>query len=270
MKRRTAVIAAALVLALLAAAYWYGGDAPGLQGWGVGEASSQTGNGSEGGPEEDASAPEAPSPWEERPDPENVPTQSAPDPQDPETPQSSSASGGTQPEGDNAASSQSNPAQPADDPEPVPPQQAQEGEEGQAEQEANCRISIRCATVLNHLDWLDPDKVELIPADGVLLGEREVELEEGESAFSLLQRVTRAEGIHLEASFTPGTGSAYVEGIGNLYEFDCGQQSGWLYLVNGVSPGCSCSEYLLQPGDRVEWAYTCNMGADVGAASVGG
>lgn len=30
--------------------------------------------------------------------------------------------------------------------------------------------------------------------------------------------------------------SAYIEGINNLYEFDCGELSGWMYKVNGLVP----------------------------------
>ena len=56
-----------------------------------------------------------------------------------------------------------------------------------------------------------------------------------------------------------------MEGIDNLYEFDCGQQSGWLYRVNGYSPGYSSSQYVLSDGDQVEWLYTCDLGQDVGA-----
>ncbi len=39
----------------------------------------------------------------------------------------------------------------------------------------------------------------------------------------------------MEASFTGD--SVYVEGINNIYEFSCGEQSGWMYEVNGVYPG---------------------------------
>ena len=131
-------------------------------------------------------------------------------------------------------------------------------------QEAACTFSIRCDTILDNLDQLDPAKGDLVPADGVLLAETQVTLGEGDTPFSLLQELTRANGIHLESSFTPGTGSAYVEGIGNLYEFDCGPLSGWLFLVNGVSPSVSCSDYVLSDGDVVEWAFTCDMGADLG------
>ncbi len=37
--------------------------------------------------------------------------------------------------------------------------------------------------------------------------------------------------------------SYYVEGIGNLYEFDCGKESGWMYKVNGRFPNYGCSSY---------------------------
>lgn len=40
----------------------------------------------------------------------------------------------------------------------------------------------------------------------------------------------------MESNWTPAYNSAYIEGIGNLYEFDCGNLSGWMYSVNGVWP----------------------------------
>ena len=35
--------------------------------------------------------------------------------------------------------------------------------------------------------------------------------------------------IHMEFENTPLYNSAYVEDIANLYEFDCGELSGWMY-----------------------------------------
>jgi len=59
--------------------------------------------------------------------------------------------------------------------------------------------------------------------------------------------------------------SYYIEGIGNLYEFDCGPESGWMYKVNGWFPNFGCSSYPLSDGDNIVWCYTCNgLGADVG------
>ncbi len=126
-----------------------------------------------------------------------------------------------------------------------------------------CSVSIRCDTILDNLDLLDPEKTELVPADGVLLTQSDVTFEEGESAFDLLKQVCQDEGVHLEFSITPGYGSAYIEGIGNLYEFDCGERSGWLYQVNDQVPDRACSEYLLQANDKVEFLYSCDWGQDL-------
>lgn len=126
-----------------------------------------------------------------------------------------------------------------------------------------CSFSISCKTILDNMDSLDAGKESLVPDDGVIFSAAEVEFSEGETVFDLLQRVCRKEKIHLESSWTPIYNSAYVEGIANLYEFDCGSMSGWVYKVNGETSNVSCSEYKLKKGDVVEFAYTCDLGEDV-------
>ena len=59
--------------------------------------------------------------------------------------------------------------------------------------------------------------------------------------------------------------SVYIEGIGNIYEFDCGPQSGWMFSVNGIYPGLGCSAYTLADDDVILFNYTCDLGADLGA-----
>lgn len=120
------------------------------------------------------------------------------------------------------------------------------------------------------MDWLDPEKAELVPEDGWILEPTEVAFRDGESVFDVLQRTCRQNKIHMEFSDTPAYNSAYIEGIHNLYEFDCGEQSGWMYRVNGWFPNYGCSRYALQEGDIVEWVYTCDMGADVGSYNTAG
>lgn len=127
-----------------------------------------------------------------------------------------------------------------------------------------CTFSIECSTILNHLDDLKTDKLECVPRDGVILPPTTVTFYEGESVFDVLQRVCRENGIHMESSWTPIYNSAYIEGIANLYEFDCGSLSGWMYRVNGWYPNYGCSRYQLAQGDVVEWRYTCDLGNDVG------
>lgn len=127
-----------------------------------------------------------------------------------------------------------------------------------------CTLSVRCDTILDNIEWLGKDKVELVPKDGVIYAEREVVFYEGESVFNLLLREMKQNKIHMEFVNTPIYNSAYIEGINNLYEFDCGERSGWMYKVNGWFPNYGCSRYGLKEGDRVEWVYTCNLGKDVG------
>ena len=127
-----------------------------------------------------------------------------------------------------------------------------------------CTLSVRCNTILDNIDWLDPEKVELVPEDGVIFPTTTVTFYEGESVFNVLQREMRKAGIHMEFEDTPMYNSAYIEGINNLYEFDCGELSGWMYKVNGWFPNYGCSRYQLKEGDTIEWVYTCDLGVDVG------
>lgn len=130
--------------------------------------------------------------------------------------------------------------------------------------EHTCTLSVRCDTILDNIDWLDKGKVELVPEDGVIFATAQVTFYEGESVFNVLQREMKKAKIHMEFVNTPMFNSAYIEGINNLYEFDCGELSGWMYKVNEWFPNYGCSRYQLKEGDKVEWVYTCNLGIDVG------
>ena len=129
----------------------------------------------------------------------------------------------------------------------------------------SCTVSISCASILEHMELCSEENRELVPEDGWLLESVEVSFQEGQSAFDVLQQVCRDKKLHMEFSDTPVYHSAYIEGIGNLYEFDCGELSGWMYSVNGVWPDYGCSGYTLHDGDTVVWSYTCDLGRDVGA-----
>lgn len=134
------------------------------------------------------------------------------------------------------------------------------------EPENLCRITIVCDTILRSQERLDPAKLPYVPADGVILRETVVEFKEGETVFDVLQRACTACDIQLEYSWTPLYDSYYIEGISHLYEFDCGNESGWMYKVNDRFPNYGCSAYALQGGEEIVWCYTCEgLGADVGA-----
>jgi len=117
---------------------------------------------------------------------------------------------------------------------------------------------------------LDREKHELVPADGVIFPATKVTVYEGESVFNVLQREMRRERIHMASRFTPIYNSAYVEAINNLYEFDAGPLSGWMYRVNGWFPNFGSSRYILSPGDVIEWIYTVDLGRDIGGYFLSG
>lgn len=138
------------------------------------------------------------------------------------------------------------------------------GPSGPQGEEKTCVMSITCATVLDNWDKLAKGKEEIIPEGGVILPETQVALLDGESAFDVLLRVTKELKIHMEHSQTPITKISYIEAINNLYEFDCGELSGWMYQVNGVYPACGSNGYEMQDGDNLKWVYTCDLGRDIG------
>lgn len=133
--------------------------------------------------------------------------------------------------------------------------------------EKKAKLSVSCRTILNNMELLDPDKKDMVPEDGVIYGEREVSFNPGESVFDLVLREMKNNKIHMEFSMTPIYNSAYIEGINNIYEFDCGEGSGWMYRVNGWYPNYGLSRYILEEGDQVEMIYTCDLGRDIGGGT---
>lgn len=147
-------------------------------------------------------------------------------------------------------------------------QQDNPGDEGQGETHT-CTISIECSTLVGNSD-LDAGKAEFVPADGWILAPVEVAYNPGETVFDVLKRECGERGIHMESNYTPLYGSYYIEGINQLYEFDGGDRSGWMYSVNSWYPNYGCSSYTIEDGDVIEWRYTCTLGSDVGNNYMGG
>jgi len=144
--------------------------------------------------------------------------------------------------------------------------QTQLGTQVQSSTGKTCTLSISCSTVLNNMDQCKESKKSIVPSNGTILSATTVSFSEGETVFDVLKRVCQNKGISLEFSTSPAYNSAYIEGIANLYEFDVGSGSGWMYKVNGSFPNFGCSEYTLQNGDSIVWVYTCDLGSDVGGS----
>ena len=290
-KNKWKIITPVMILALLAAAFWYGGDAPGAHGWTANGDQTVTAEQQPDEPsvrEEEKPAADQEAPSEAEPEPEQPAEQTTPAPEaNTENPSgnmtaqdkldaASQIAGGSSagaPQGDETYSEQQgmtidpNTGKDEHGTEPVPdgkPVPVDPEDVTVTDTAHTCTISISCATVLNNMDRLGPDKAELVPTDGWILSPTTVTFYEGESVFNVFQRTCKQQGIHMEFENTPMYHSAYVEGIGNLYEFDCGELSGWMYKVNGWFPNYGCSRYQLHEGDTISWVYTCDLGVDVG------
>ena len=127
-----------------------------------------------------------------------------------------------------------------------------------------CSIMISCSTVFDNTDKIDKAILKEQPADGMILPRTEVETDTGSTVFDLLRAVCSEKGIPLEYSRIAATNNYYIEGINNLYEFDAGNLSGWMYSVNGHFPQMSTSQYAVKAGDVIEVVYSCSIGVDVG------
>lgn len=241
-KHKNKIIAGAIIVIVLAFVFWYGGDAPGLRGWTPPpkETTAIVQN-DEMAKEEIAEAEKAITDI-------SVKEENKPQKQD-GTPETSA---------ERIAMAEKI-AESTQEPVPVEPENAVI-----TDKELTCTLSVRCDTILQKIGWLNNEKVDIVPKDGIIFVEKTVTFYEGESVFNLLLREMKRNNIHLEFENTPIYNSAYIEGIANLYEFDCGELSGWMYKVNGWFPNYGCSRYQLKAGDRVEWVYTCDLGIDVG------
>ena len=129
-------------------------------------------------------------------------------------------------------------------------------------------LSIICGNIFDNWDSLEPllRDEKYVPKDGVILAPTQYALRPKDTVFDILDRAVRHNKIQMEfqASGLNNYGSVYIRGINYLYEFSCGPLSGWMYTVNNAHPNYGSSRYFLKDGDVIEWAYTCDLGRDVG------
>lgn len=117
-------------------------------------------------------------------------------------------------------------------------------------------ISIECKSILDNMDNLAKGHESYVPSDGVILDEYTATYNKKTTAYDLLSDACKENNISVSSEKT--SFGMYVSGINNLDEFDCGQQSGWTYYVNGKMPNVACSAYKLKNGDKVVFSYTCS------------
>lgn len=107
-------------------------------------------------------------------------------------------------------------------------------------------VTIRCRTLDTEKIFLEDLVVSLYPQDSV---------------YDITLRAAKIAGLILSWK---GTGSfAYLHGVENVYEFQHGELSGWMYFVNGIEAGVGCGQYRPLDGDCILWEYSLERGKDL-------
>lgn len=128
-----------------------------------------------------------------------------------------------------------------------------------AKSEASLAIDV--SDILKNYDSLDKglQSDEFVPKSGKILEAKSYEVTDGMTAYDLLKKAAEDNNIKLDAKNTDY--GMYVEGINSVAAGSCGQNSGWMYSVNGKDPGVGADAYKLQAGDKVEFFYICDYNA---------
>ncbi len=118
----------------------------------------------------------------------------------------------------------------------------------------DCTLEVVCDDAIAS-GVLSAEKLELLPADGVVLAKTDVKFAKGDSVMDVLQKTLIENKIHYDVQNISSTGSKYLRGIANLYQNDCGEYSGWSYYINDEMPSESAASYKLKNGDAIRFVY---------------
>ena len=83
-----------------------------------------------------------------------------------------------------------------------------------------------------------------------------VEADTAETVWDVLQRVAKSKDIELDAFYSEQYGSYYIRGVNGLSEKDNGENSGWMYTVNGKHPEVGVSARFVNENDQIILHYT--------------
>ncbi len=98
---------------------------------------------------------------------------------------------------------------------------------------------------------------------GQIVPQTKVERKEGDTILDITRRILKQKGIQL--SVRGANAGAYVEGIDNLYEFDEGQNSGWMIRLDGALIKQGVGATPVAEGQTIYWFYTTNYLEESGA-----
>ena len=119
-------------------------------------------------------------------------------------------------------------------------------------------IEIRCDELSENMDALTDEAVkEYIPENGIIISKTDYQIRPDKTTvFDITDQVCKDNDIQIEYTYTPGYGGYYVNGINYIYEFMAGQKSGWLFMIDGITPNYGADKMVLQGGETITWYYT--------------
>lgn len=101
--------------------------------------------------------------------------------------------------------------------------------------------------------------VSAIEGESFLLSSEAVVLEDGDTAWTVIERIFNEKNISYTTTGSAEDGSLYLVEIGGVAELDHGIYSGWLYYVNGEFPEFSMTALPLESGDSIELQYVTSF-----------
>lgn len=113
---------------------------------------------------------------------------------------------------------------------------------------------IQCKEAVEYIKVHNVEGYEgIVPQDGIMLNQGNIPIQENDTVLDVLKRVTKDNNMLLIAK------NGYVSNIGGLVEKAkaFGEESGWLYSVNGVVPSIGASQLKVKDGDKIEFKYIC-------------
>ncbi len=121
-----------------------------------------------------------------------------------------------------------------------------------SDESISVKLVVSYNEVIDNLESEDyaisDDKIDIIPENGVIY-EATTSCNDGKNAFDLLIDCLKSEKIHYEAS------DGYIKAIGNIYEGDCGEYSGWMFYINGELAEVGSTDYIVANDDAIEFKY---------------
>ncbi len=113
---------------------------------------------------------------------------------------------------------------------------------------------IQCKEAVEYMK-VNPEKTKayksIVPNDGIMLNQSDIQFQQGDTVLDILERVTKEKKIILKEN------GGFVSNIGGLVvkAKAFGEQSGWLYSVNGEFPKIGVAVYQVKDGDKIELMF---------------